>query len=192
MMLSGNFNHASTLAASGDERELLIRSFRAADRLDVWHLYHKGRLVGHVDPSDCASDLNDIEAAYFRRPQDHLWVAEAKHSVIGTVAISEDDARVAHLRRLRVAPFWQLDSHVAISLIRTAVNHARFHGCLKLVFHTSLDSATAIELLQGLGLQFARVRKEAGQHLIEFYDNVYAHPVDGSTGGALPGNPSVK
>ena len=109
-----------------------------------------------------ASDLADIEGAYFRRPQDHLWVAEARNCVVGTVALSEDDARVAHLRRLRVAPLWQLDSRVAIGLIKTAVNHARFHGCMKLVFHTSLDSQRVVELLQSLGFQFARIRTSRG------------------------------
>jgi ribosomal protein S18 acetylase RimI-like enzyme len=187
-MLSGKLNRVPTLAASVDEGDFLIRSFGAADRSEVLHLYYHGLLAGQVNQSDPASDLVDIEAAYFRRPQDHLWVAEARSSVIGTVAISEDDAHVTHLRRLRVAPFWQLDSRVAIGLIRTAINHARFHGCVKLVFHTSLDGKRAVELLERLGFQFARIRDVAGQHLIEFYDNLYANPVCGNAGGTRSDN----
>jgi ribosomal protein S18 acetylase RimI-like enzyme len=186
-MLSHELNDRfSDPVAFGGGEDILIRSFRASDRPEVLNLYQKGRLAGHADPLDRASDLADIEGTYFRRPQDHFWVAEAKDSVVGTIAVSEDDATVAHLRRLRVAPFWQLDDSLAIGLIRTAISHARFHGCPKLVFHTSLDGPRATELLQGLGLQFARIRDVAGVHLIEFYDDLYAiHASGGSAGSSI-------
>ena len=179
-MLVEKFNRLRPFDAAGDQGDFLIRSFVAADRADVWHLYHKGVLAGHVDPRDCVSDLDDIEGSYFQRAQDHFWVAEARRRVIGTIALSEDDARVAHLLRLRVAPFWQLDDRVAIGLIRTAVHHARVYGCLKLVFQTTMESKRAFALLDGLGLQFSRIRDAAGRHLIEFYDNLYTNPVGGS------------
>jgi len=121
------------------------------------------------------ADLNDINATYFRRPQDHFWVAAMNGRVIGMVAISEDQARVAHLRRLRVERPWQGDNRVAIRLIRAAIYHARSYGCLKLVFHTSLDRAGAVELLRRLGFQFASIRHMGSRHLIEFYDDLYAN-----------------
>jgi len=151
-----------------------VRSFRASDRADVFHLYTHGLLGGHRDQRDNAADLADIEKSYFQHPQNHLWVAEANGSLIGMVAISQDAESVMHVRRLRVAPLWQLESRVAIALIRTATTHARVHGCLKLVFHTSMDTPKAIELLDGLGLQLSRIRDREGQHLIELYDNLYA------------------
>jgi N-acetylglutamate synthase-like GNAT family acetyltransferase len=183
-MLSGNLNRTSTTLASSEEAGFRIRSYCAADQGDVLYLYHHGLLGGQLNPIDNTSDLADIEASYFRRPQDHFWVAEAKGSVIGTVAISEDAERVMNLRRLRVAPFWQLESRVAIDLIRTAIIHARRNGCLKLVFHTSMESSQAVELLDGLGLQFSRVRHREYQHLIEFYDDLYANPSNETSSGA--------
>jgi len=159
---------------SGAEEGLLVRSFRPLDRPDVLRLYHDGLLAGCVDPKDRAADLDDIEGAYFRRPQNHFWIAEANGVVIGTVAVSEDDAGITHLRRLRVASAWQKNSGVAVELIKAAIHHARSHGCLKLVFHTSLDGEQAVKLLDRLGFQFSRTRDIGGRHLIEFYDNLYA------------------
>jgi len=140
-------------------------------------LYKTGPLAGLVNPFDHPPDLEDIAATYFQRPQDHLWVAEADHAVVGMIAMSEDEKEVAHLRRLRVAYSWQRDMHVAIQLLRTAIYHARVHGCLKLVFHTSLDGERAAELLRRLGFQYASIRDIGSRHLIEFYDDLYAQGV---------------
>ena len=179
-MLIDKSNRSSLRDSVSAEDDFHIRSYVAADQPDVWHLYQKGMLAGHVDPKDDVSDLTDIENNYFKRSQDHFWVAEAKNSVIGTVALAEDDAGVARLWRLRVSPFWQLDNRVVSALVRTAIEHARSHGCLKVVFQSSLDGARAIALLEGMGLQFARIRDAGGRHMIEFYDNLYATPDDGS------------
>ena len=168
-----------------DERGFSIRSFRAADLPDVTSLYHTGLLTGWPDPNDHAEDLNDVEGSYFKRPQDHFWVAEAKGAVIGTVSIRQDDSGVSHIRRLRVAMLWQLDSSVAIALLRTAIAHARTHGCLKLVFHTSLPSNRAVRLLEDLGFQISRVRGAPGQHVIESYNDLY-HRQSGETAGQAP------
>jgi N-acetylglutamate synthase-like GNAT family acetyltransferase len=180
-MLKFNNNQSSVSSISNGEDEFSIRCFKVADFPDVVHLYQHGLLGGHLDATDHAGDMADIEKAYFRRPQDHFWVAQAKGEVIGTIAISEDAQRIMHLRRLRVAPFWQLESRVAAELVRTAIIHARHYGCLKLVFHTSLDSETAVELLDGLGLQLSKIRIREGQHLIEFYQDLYAVQAGGGT-----------
>jgi hypothetical protein len=179
-MLKFNKNQSSANSPSNGEEDFSIRCFKVADFPDVIHLYQHGLLGGHLDPTDHAVDMADIEKAYFRRPQDHFWVAQAKSEVIGTIAISEDAQRVMHLRRLRVAPFWQLERRVAAELVRTAIIHARHYGCLKLVFHTSLDSETAVELLDGLGLQLSKIRIREGQHLIEFYQDLYASQSENS------------
>jgi len=168
-----------------DERGFLIRSFRCADLPDVTHLYHTGLLTGWPAPKDHALDLTDVEGSYLKRPQDHFWVAEAKGAVIGTVSIREDEAGVSHIRRLRVALLWQLDSSVAIALLRTAIAHARDHDCLKLIFHTSLPSNRAVRLLEDLGFQISQVRGAPGQHVIESYNDLYRRK-DGGVAGQVP------
>ena len=184
-MLNTTSNCLPEDATVCDERGFLIRSFRAADLPDVTHLYRTGLLTGWPDPDDHALDLADVEGSYFKRPQDHFWVAEAKGAVIGTVSIREDDAGVSHIRRLRVAMLWQLDSSVSIALLRTAIAHARHHGCLKLVFHTSLPSNRAVKLLEDLGFQVSRVRGAPGQHVIESYNDLY-HREGGGVAGQVP------
>ncbi len=184
MLNNGTFHEESRSSFDGDE--IRVRSFRASDHPDVMRLYYAGVLAGRIDPWDRTDDLHDIDATYFRREQDHFWVADANGRVIGTAAISEDNVWVAHLRRLRVERGWQDDDRVAIRLIRAAIYHARSYGCLKLVFHTSLDSASAVELLRRLGFQFASIRDMGSRHLIEFYDDLYANvcPPDQEGGGA--------
>lgn len=173
-MLIAKSTQPPTTAATNDYGDFSIRSFQPMDRADVLHLYEHGLLGGRLTSSDGAADLVYIERTYFSRSQDHFWVAQAKSSVIGTIAVSEDDQQIMNLRRLRVAPLWQVDARVASGLVKTAIQHARIHGCLKLVFHTSLEGPRAVELLDGLGLQLSKIRHKEGQHLIEFYDDLYA------------------
>lgn len=183
-MFSSNSNRIPEDMAVCDERGFVIRSFRSGDLPDVTDLYHKGLLTGWQDPDDHALDLVDVAASYFARPQDHFWVAEAKGSVIGTIAIRQDDAGVSHIRRLRVAPLWQLDSSVSIALVRTAIAHARHHDCLKLFFHTSLPSNKAIRLLEDLGFQVAPLRGAPSDHVVEAYRDLYRRDSSGTAGDA--------
>lgn len=189
-MSTSRFNEAGAyVGLQADGPSFYVRSFQPSDQPHVLRLYHPGVLTGRINPFEHPVDLDDIAATYLQRPQDHFWVAESGRSVIGMIAISEDRERVAHLRRLRVAPSWQRDSRVAIELVRTAISHARLHGCLKLVFHTSLDSDKAVELLRRLGFQFASIRDIGNRHVIEFYDDLYANLPsqnrDGSGGDIL-------
>lgn len=183
-MFGSNSNRIPEDMAVCDERGFVIRSFRPDDLPEVIDLYHKGLLTGWRDPDDQALDLVDALGSYFSRPQDHFWVAEAKGSVIGTIAIRQDDAGVSHIRRLRVAPLWQLDSSVAIALVRTALAHARNHDCLKLFFHTSLPTNRAIRLLEDLGFQVAPLRGAPGHHVVEAYRDLYRPDSGGTAGGA--------
>ena len=167
-----------------DERGFLIRSFRPADLPDVTDLYHRGLLTGWADPDDHALDSDDVSGSYFSQRQDHFWVAEARGAVIGTIAIRQDDAGVSHIRRLRVAPLWQLDSSVFIALVRTAIAHAHNHDCLKLFFHTSLPSDRAIRLLEDLGFQVAPLRDASGHQVVEAYRDLYRRDSGGTAGDA--------
>jgi ribosomal protein S18 acetylase RimI-like enzyme len=174
-MLDNNHITEPTAMPLFPGEELRLRSFRAGDRPEVMRLYREGLLGGCFDPADPAQDMQSIFAAYFRRPQDHFWVADIPGvGIIGTIAVFEDKTHIAHIRRLRVDPAWQPHTVIATQLLRTAIEHARSCGCLKIVFHTSLESAAALELLQSLGLQFVGLREGGGRHLLEFYDNLYA------------------
>jgi ribosomal protein S18 acetylase RimI-like enzyme len=160
-----------------ENREVALRTFRATDQSSVLELYENGMLGGHIDPFDQASDLHRIEEEYLARPENHFWVAEATGSVVGTVAVAVDHCGVAHVRRLRVAPAWQVDPQIAVSLVRLAVTHARDGGCLKLIFHTPVNDVRAIEFLRHLGFMFSATRKLAGSPVLEFYNNLYDAPV---------------
>jgi len=169
-------------AAVCDERGFLIRSFRPDDLPDVTNLYHKGLLTGWPDSEEHPLDLVDVSASYMARPQDHFWVAEARGAVVGTIAIWEDDAKVSHIRHLRVTPLWQLDSSVAIALVRTAIAHSRKHNCLNLFFHTSLPSNRAIRLLEDLGFQVAPLGVAPGQNVAGLFNGLYRHESGGPGG----------
>jgi hypothetical protein len=155
---------------------LKVRGFHPTDQGAVMRLYQDGLLTGHVDPNDLAIDLADINAAYFKEPQHHFWVAEAEDEVVGTIALTTDAQQVAHVRRLRVARGRQDDNCVLCLLIATATAHACQHDCLKLVLHTPLDDKQAIPLLHQVGFEFGRSRDVRGRHLLEFYLNLYSLP----------------
>jgi hypothetical protein len=153
-----------------------VRAFQPTDQGAVLRLYQDGLLTGNVDPRDPAIDLADIKTAYFKHPQNCFWVAEAEDEVVGTIALTTDAQRVAHVRRLRVARGWQDDNCVLCLLIAAATAHACKHDCLKLVLHTPLDDRQAIPMLHQVGFEFGRSRDVRGRHLLEFYLNLYARP----------------
>ena len=155
---------------------ILIRDYRSGDQPQVSRLYREGLLVGQLDPYDAATDLEHIEEVYVQCPPNRFWVAEAGGVVVGTVAISQDQPDIAHLRRLRVAPRWQIDTRVAGLLVQTATNYAREYGFLKLVLHTPVDDRRAVPLLHRLGLRYARARKVHGRQVLEFYLSLYGRP----------------
>ena len=68
----------------------LVRSFNGADKLQVMQLHAATAPSGFVN-CDCAANIDKIEEKYFRRPQDHFWVAEALGRIVGTVAIYVQD-----------------------------------------------------------------------------------------------------
>jgi ribosomal protein S18 acetylase RimI-like enzyme len=135
-------------------------------------------LTGVPDPLDPATDLDQIENVYLKRPHDHFWVAEIEGEVIGSIAILVDEKQIAHVRRLRVDPAWKTwhGGEIARFLIQEATRHARQHDCLKLVLHTPVDDDRAIAFLHELGFEYARTRELRGRHLLEFYLNIYVRP----------------
>jgi N-acetylglutamate synthase-like GNAT family acetyltransferase len=153
---------------------LRVRSFQAADRAEVLRLHAAAAPAGSVD-CDCAMKAHQIEEKYFRRPQDHFWVAEAQGEIVGTVAIRVGDQNVAHLGCLRAADD-SMDHLVRKSLVHAAASHAHHHGCLKLVVHAQVDVERATEFLHRLGFEFSRQREVEKRTVLEFYLNLYERP----------------
>jgi N-acetylglutamate synthase-like GNAT family acetyltransferase len=173
------------LVLENAEMELCLRSYCAKDRPEVFRLYHHGLLTGVSDPLDAATDLDDIEDVYLKRPGNHFWVAEVKDQVIATIALMEDEQQVAHIRRLRLDPAWKMRRGVEIVsiLIKKAAHHARQHNYLKLVLHEIVDDEWVIAFLHQLGFIFARARKIGERLLLEFYLNLYYVQPDGLNSG---------
>jgi N-acetylglutamate synthase-like GNAT family acetyltransferase len=155
----------------------LVRSFQAADRAQILRLHAAVASSGSVD-CDCAMNINQIEEKYFRRPQDHFWVAEARGQIVGTVAICVHDEDVAHLYCLRAVDS-SMDHIIRRGLVQVAASHAHHHGCLKLVVHApdqQMDIGRAAEFLHRLGFEFSRHRQVEKRPVLEFYLNLYERP----------------
>jgi N-acetylglutamate synthase-like GNAT family acetyltransferase len=158
--------------------KMRVRSYDARDRHEVLRLYHHGLLTGTPDPRDPATDLDHIGKNYLKRSQDHFWVAEMNGRIVGTVAIKGEEDQIAHVRRLRVDPAWNMwhNGEIARVLIQTATYHAHQHDYLKLVLHTPVDDHWAIMFFHQMGFDYARARELQGRHLLEFYLNLYVRP----------------
>ena len=155
----------------------LVRSFKATDQLQVMQLHAATAPSDFVD-CDCAANIDEIEEKYFRRPQDHFWVAEALGRIVGTVAICVHDDNVAHLYCLRAVDE-SVDHPIRKGLVRVAASHAHHHECLKLVVYApdrQVDIARAAEFLHRLGFEFSRHREVAKRPVLEFYLNLYERP----------------
>ena len=155
----------------------LVRSFQVADRLPVMQL-HAATAPGGFADCDCAANIDEVEEKYFRRPQDHFWIAEAQGRIIGTVAIYVHDDNVAHLCCLRAVDE-SVDHPIRKGLVRVAASHAHHHGCLKLVVHApdpQVDIGRTSEFLHRLGFEFSRHREVGKRPVLEFYLNLYERP----------------
>jgi N-acetylglutamate synthase-like GNAT family acetyltransferase len=169
--LSEGFEHTHSFDT------FLVRSFQAADRLPVLQLHADAALSGFVD-CNCATNIDEIEEKYFRRPQDHFWVAEARGQIVGTIAIYVHDDNSAHLYCFRTIDD-SIDHSIRKGLVQVAANHAHHHGCLKLVVHApdpEVDIARAAEFLHRLGFEFSRHRQVEERSVLEFYLNLYERP----------------
>jgi N-acetylglutamate synthase-like GNAT family acetyltransferase len=155
----------------------LVRSFQAADRAQVLRL-HAAAAPGDGVDCNCAANIDQIEEIYFRRPQDHFWVAEARGEIVGTVGIYVHDENVAHLCCLRAADD-SADAVIRKGLVRVAASHAHQHGCLKLVVYAPpalMNIRRAAEFLHRLGFEFSRHREIENRVVLEFYLNLYERP----------------
>jgi N-acetylglutamate synthase-like GNAT family acetyltransferase len=159
-----------------------IRCFQIADRLQIMRLYMGVPLDS--DGYECPTESEQIEEKYFRRPQDHFWVADAHGHISGTIAIRTDDQHVALMSCLQAVDD-SADHIIRRSLVQAAANHARRHGCLKLVVCADVDVVYIAWLLHQVGFEFSRHRKIQHQSILEFYLNLYEPPELGA-GASVP------
>jgi N-acetylglutamate synthase-like GNAT family acetyltransferase len=156
---------------------LLVRSFQPSDRLALLRLHAAAAPSGFVD-CDCATNIDLIEETYFRRPQDHFWVAEARGEIVGTIGICMHDENVAHVYCLRTVDNLR-DDLIRRGLVQVAATHAHQQGCLKLVVHSpnaQVDIGRATTFLHQLGFEFSRHREIDQRAVLEFYLNLYERP----------------
>jgi N-acetylglutamate synthase-like GNAT family acetyltransferase len=165
-----------------------VRSFQAADRAKILRLHAAAAGApsdgGAVD-CNCATNMNRIEEIYFRRPQDHFWVAEASGEIVGTIGICMLDQNVAHVHCLRTVENLR-DDLIRKGLVQVAATHAHQHGCLKLVVHSpnaQVNIGRAATFLHQLGFEFSRHRQIEQRAVLEFYLNLYERPELGPQAG---------
>jgi N-acetylglutamate synthase-like GNAT family acetyltransferase len=155
-------------------RPFSVRRFEARDRKAVLALWPAD--VMHPLAGSQSVDLliNSIEGAIAGKH--HMWVAEAFGQIIGSAAVIHNDASLAHLRYLYVAPDFA-DRHViARGLAERAIRDAYERGYLKLIIHSNLPPSRLTSVLHDLGFEFSRERLMDGEHVLEFYQNLYERP----------------
>lgn len=151
-----------------------IRPFEARDHEAVLALWPGA--VMHSPPDSETIDvlIHSVEGAMAGK--DHVWVAEAFGRIIGSAAVIRNNASLAHLRCLHVAPDCAERHVVAKGLADMAIRDAWERGYLKLVVHTNLPPGRLTPALHELGFEFSRERSTGGEHVVEFYQNLYERP----------------
>jgi N-acetylglutamate synthase-like GNAT family acetyltransferase len=132
-------------------------------------------LGGDSPPDRATDDFDNMEATYFRQPQNHFWVAEVNDRLVGMIGLIGHRSHVAVIRRLRVAPEWQ-ETGIGRRLVKKALWHAWLHAAVKVVVDAPCESDRAIQFLAQIGFQYTRTRNKEGRNLIEFYPTLYARP----------------
>jgi N-acetylglutamate synthase-like GNAT family acetyltransferase len=151
-----------------------VRRFEARDReavLALWpaDLTHSQAGLGTIDVL-----VDSVEGALDGKH--HVWVAEAFGQIIGSTAVMRHDASQAHLRCMCVAPGFAERHTVARGLAEVAIRDAWERGYLKLVVHTNLPPSRLTVDFHDLGFEFSREHSMNGEHVLEFYQNLYERP----------------
>jgi hypothetical protein len=154
-----------------------VRPFEVRDREAVLGLWPADLM--HSQPGAQTIDLlmNSVEGAIAGKH--HVWVAEdveAVPRIVGAVAVITDNAWLAHLRYLYVAPDVTERHVVARSLAETAIRHAWERGYLKLLVRSNSPPCRPAAFLHDLGFEFSRENTMGEEHVLEFYLNLYERP----------------
>ena len=151
-----------------------VRRFDARDRDAVLALWPADVMHSLPGPETLDMLINSVEGAIAGKH--HVWVAEAFGRIIGSAVVIGNDESLAHLRYLYVAPDFAERQVVARGLAQTAISDAYERGYLKLVVHSNLPPSRLATTLHDLGFEFSRERETGGEHVLEFYQNLYERP----------------
>jgi ribosomal protein S18 acetylase RimI-like enzyme len=150
-----------------------IRPYCAADREACQTLYREGLIGGKIAPNDTGADIDDIEAAYMRSPDNHFWVAEnMQGEVIGIIGVQQDEPGIGEIRRLRV----RQDSRrrgVGSALMETAIKFCRERQFLKITLDTFIERELALRLFEKFHFNHSRTRQVGEKELLYFYLDLY-------------------
>ncbi|MFA9477278.1 GNAT family N-acetyltransferase [Phycisphaerales bacterium AB-hyl4] len=171
--------HTETVAG------LKVRPFEPKDQQAVARLYAHGLLAGQLAPNDTGADIENIREAYFDDERHHFWVAEVDGQVLGMIGVGSDDENTAEIRRLRVDSNHQ-QTEIPSALIKTAINHCRHHGYLKVVLDTRFSRDAAVDLFDHVGFQHTRTRSVHDKEMLEFYLDLYRQPKHDTDGHDRP------
>jgi len=151
-----------------------VRRFEARDREAVLALWPAD--IMHPQPGLESIDvlINSVAGAIAGTQQ--LWVADASGRIIGSAAVIHHNSSQAHLRCLCVAHDVPERQIVARSLAERAITDAWERGYLKLVVHTNSPPSRLAAELHHLGFEFSREHSRDGEHVLEFYQNLYERP----------------
>lgn len=111
-------------------------------------------------------DLNEINRSYGKLGE-AFFIASENNSVIGTVAIKQEDERTALLRRLFVDASYRRKK-IGSQLIERAIDFCREVGYEELIFKTTSTMSHAIKLCEAKGF-VPRTRLDLGPvQLVKF------------------------
>ncbi len=152
--------------------ECVVRVALRNDWANVKRLLSEGILPG--DAAADAPNWSDFDSRLSAPKRGLCWVAEVSGVIVGTIALSEVISDIAHVRWIREAKPWQADHIVARSLLKTALEHARQIGFLKLIFHVPPQIELQVtSFLHGLGFEFAGHRLHGSRDALQFYLDIY-------------------
>ncbi len=135
-----------------------IRAFKESDGVQVRSLIsstmrNEFGMELRAYPED---DLNDISGSYGGKG-DTFFVAVQDKNIIGTVAIKEEDKRVALLRRLFVHPKYRKKGY-GLKLIEAAIDFCKRQRYRVIVFRSTDRMSRANSLCERMGfIERARV-----------------------------------
>jgi hypothetical protein len=157
---------------------------------EIDHRYAVRRIAYRDVPGNCMDRFGEPPRAAAS------WVAEADGQVIGSISMVCIGNQTGRLEQFGVAPEWEADRRLARRLVHEAADFAREQGVLKLVMDVPEDlpglprgsemSSTmrAAEAesrvrvyFEMLGFAFSKKREVTGRTMLEFYLDLYQHPL---------------
>lgn len=168
-------------AIAGSGRALTARSSAplTVRAYEVWDWPAVAALHGCAAALETRAELDDLtqlSATYFNDERDGFWVADGKGVTLGSVGLIHPAPHVGAIRRLGTAEGVDAPA-VAMTLLRTALRHARQHGDLKVLVPADVDEAALAEAMRLEGFTLSRTHHHAGQPVRELYTNLYFEPV---------------